>query len=71
MVGDAVVVEPHPEEDALPQCVREAAPAPHTDVDVIAREAAATSRLVAMCGVLEPDDVRLRLVDEDSDLTTA
>ena len=71
VVGDTVEVEADPEEDAHPQRVREATPAPHTDVDVVAREAAATSRLIAMCGVLEPDEVRLRLVDEDLDLPTA
>ena len=69
VAGDSVEVEPHTVEDAHPQRVREAPPAPQANVDAAALKAPTASCLLAVLLTFEPDEVRLRLMNGDGDGT--
>jgi hypothetical protein len=62
VVRDTVQAEPHPVEDTKAERVGETAPWPQADVDAVTREAPLVLGRGGVRGVLEPDDVRLRLV---------
>jgi hypothetical protein len=62
VVQDTVEVEPHPVEDTEAERVGETAPWPQADVDAVTREAPLVLGGGGVRGMLEPDDVRLRLV---------
>jgi hypothetical protein len=62
VVRDTVEAKPHPVEDMEAERVGETAPWPQADVDAATREAPLVFGRGGVRGVLEPDDVWLRLV---------
>jgi hypothetical protein len=68
VIGDPVEAQLDPVEEAEAEGVGQTAPASEADVDAPASEAPLVASRRSVVGVLEPDNVRLRLVECDGDV---
>lgn len=68
MGQDAIQAVAHPVEDTEAECVRQATLGVEADVDSSPGEATSVSGLDGVGSVLEPDQVRFRLVKHDGDI---